>query len=959
MEFYQQIQRSMQSADQKPPKLVQGPEKIHPAGTALVEDSTSKSPSSKKTNNRMPGNIVCGICGAVRYYAFILQAKKFGTFSCEPCRKFISKAIKMCGNTSEDDELFPCLSGSGMCVVPPVLRSTSGQIKKSEASVTRCQACWLKLCLIGFKLDADLYKQLRGHLPIVFHDLLPENHEDAQNLVPNRGEILEFNKQVPLSRPLFDGFGGSVEDPAKPSAEAVEEVPAESSSPNQKSQVVVERLPNGWSKKAVKKLSGPTKGIWTMFLITPDQQVLRSAVDLKLYIAKSGAVIDSNLVNFSLPKKTAKADKKLNDLKSKKPAQSSVIEDESADVDVEMDVSNDASKEISSSTPLKISPKKAKTEGSGTKKNRNVIVLPKSSRREVKVPLKYRDEEVVDKTPIKVITMYPSNHDSTKKKAKKVTPISSPVEAKSQTAMEVASSPPELEASHPLDPEELKAAILQESSMVAVKSVPEPRRKSYQELSKLGVGTFRIDEDTAKGMVSGRFTKKIKIKRCGECKGCRTRNCRNCASCKDMRKYGGTGRLKQGCVNRRCSNPQDSDGATLFKKTVGKADDDLDLKSEDVESSNKTTITASNDSINDANDDDDDNPLNRRSQIDTPRIPIPPRSNDRPKLSYSGLIAMAIQNLPGQKATLQEIYDWIQEAFPYFSRIDKMGWQNSIRHNLSLHKAFYRTKDQAARKGGGIWRIDPKHSIGAFKKLKVSANKPKSVKLNDSFWEPDNDTYQDSPPEPLPKPVVIEPKKMVKIVASSPVKPLDDKEREARRQSIEEFIEMGMTNPGSSPRKPYVSYLESLEDVPMPPEQVAVKSKVIKVNTATLEKLETESSRVPYSGSTDYYKPYDPDDVAQVGQSVITTNDLAVEALCFLCGSAGEEDLLFCKSCCEPYHPFCLNPEELPLTSEAEINWLCRKCIQCQVIPFQRLRLLLRVFAIYPIPLWKIPYLKA
>ena len=102
------------------------------AGTALVEDSgasastataSSGSPGSKTTNNRMPGNIVCGICGAVRYYAFILQAKKFGTFSCEPCRKFISKTIKKVENENEsDDELFPCLSGSGKCVVPPMLR---------------------------------------------------------------------------------------------------------------------------------------------------------------------------------------------------------------------------------------------------------------------------------------------------------------------------------------------------------------------------------------------------------------------------------------------------------------------------------------------------------------------------------------------------------------------------------------------------------------------------------------------------------------------------------------------------------------------------------------------------------------------------------------------------------------------------------------------------------------------
>ena len=102
------------------------------AGTALVEDiaslaSNSNSPTTPTAaakNNRMPGNIVCGICGAVRYYAFILQAKKFGTFSCEPCRKFISKAIKMCENdqdsdedSDDEDDIFPCLSATGMNLV--------------------------------------------------------------------------------------------------------------------------------------------------------------------------------------------------------------------------------------------------------------------------------------------------------------------------------------------------------------------------------------------------------------------------------------------------------------------------------------------------------------------------------------------------------------------------------------------------------------------------------------------------------------------------------------------------------------------------------------------------------------------------------------------------------------------------------------------------------------------------
>ena len=67
----------------------------------------------------------------------------------------------------------------------------------------------------------------------------------------------------------------------------------------------------------MKRLTGIAKGKWETYLITPDQKILKTPIDLKLYIAKSGAVVDSNLVNFSLPKRTAKVDKMLNNKKSK------------------------------------------------------------------------------------------------------------------------------------------------------------------------------------------------------------------------------------------------------------------------------------------------------------------------------------------------------------------------------------------------------------------------------------------------------------------------------------------------------------------------------------------------------------------------------------------------------------------------------------------------------------------
>ena len=39
--------------------------------------------------------------------------------------------------------------------------------------------------------------------------------------------------------------------------------------------------------------------------------------------------------------------------------------------------------------------------------------------------------------------------------------------------------------------------------------------------------------------------------RCGVCEACQQPDCGTCAPCKDMVKFGGTGRWKQCCINRR------------------------------------------------------------------------------------------------------------------------------------------------------------------------------------------------------------------------------------------------------------------------------------------------------------------------------------------------------------------------------------------------------------------------
>ena len=83
-------------------------------------------------------------------------------------------------------------------------------------------------------------------------------------------------------------------------------------------------------------------------------------------------------------------------------------------------------------------------------------------------------------------------------------------------------------------------------------------------------------------------------------------------------------------------------------------------------------------------------------------------------MSYAILITLAISNSPDQKATVQEIYKWIENTFPYYSRTDKTKWQNAIRHNLTIHKEFYREKIFTAQDSHSVWKIDD--SCPAFKK---------------------------------------------------------------------------------------------------------------------------------------------------------------------------------------------------------------------------------------------------
>ncbi|XP_038047620.1 forkhead box protein B1-like [Patiria miniata] len=77
----------------------------------------------------------------------------------------------------------------------------------------------------------------------------------------------------------------------------------------------------------------------------------------------------------------------------------------------------------------------------------------------------------------------------------------------------------------------------------------------------------------------------------------------------------------------------------------------------------------------------------------------------KPPHSYISLIAMAILASPEKRLLLCDIYQYIQENYPYYRNNDR-SWRNSIRHNLSLNECFIKY-GRSGDGRGNFWAVHP------------------------------------------------------------------------------------------------------------------------------------------------------------------------------------------------------------------------------------------------------------
>ncbi|CAH2106799.1 unnamed protein product [Euphydryas editha] len=141
------------------------------------------------------------------------------------------------------------------------------------------------------------------------------------------------------------------------------------------------------------------------------------------------------------------------------------------------------------------------------------------------------------------------------------------------------------------------------------------------------------------------------------------------------------------------------------------------------------------------------------------------RDDAKPPYSYAQLIVQAVASAPDKQLTLSGIYSYITKHYPYYRTADK-GWQNSIRHNLSLNRYFIKVPRSQEEPGkGSFWRIDPQ-SEGKLIELAFRPRRPRGVQFRAPFGLSSSSARPSAfPPGTLPTvPLYIDPQSEGKLI---------------------------------------------------------------------------------------------------------------------------------------------------------------------------------------------------
>ncbi|XP_055958891.1 histone-lysine N-methyltransferase 2B [Patella vulgata] len=127
----------------------------------------------------------------------------------------------------------------------------------------------------------------------------------------------------------------------------------------------------------------------------------------------------------------------------------------------------------------------------------------------------------------------------------------------------------------------------------------------------------------------------------------------------------------------------------------------------------------------------------------------------------------------------------------------------------------------------------------------------------------------------------------------------------------------------------------------LPPTKRLLKTKILSKNKVlpTVQQISTNRqwSSIPVGPhyiKAEFKDKYDVDTAWAGGMALVVSSQSCVRNSCYLCGSLGQQEMVYCSICCEPFHMFCLEEDEKPRDDDRD-SWCCQNCQFCNVCGYQ------------------------